>query len=650
MNIKEFRENYPEYDHVDDTTLAKTLHEKHYSHVPYPEFANRFMSVSGITPSGIRSVPLTEEEITANQQAEKGQLLDAMIRSGRIEPVDDTFFGNLKKELPQMAGGTVGGIAGAKIGAQAGARMPGHPLLKGLAVTGGATAGAFLGGMGGKGYQQAYRMIGRNKSMSLSEIYNEQVIAGIEEGASELVGRGIAGAGGKLLAPLKKRVLPGATRLNRELLKRGAHLTPAQMTESRIIDTIEGMAEKSFFGGGKLQRLKTIGQPEAFSRYVDDIVEQIAKGTKKQMSPEDVGDLLLDTIEGKRSVFKATAKAAYAKVDKLGKGVKVSLVDMKKFARIRMKDAAIRKGIGSTTAGDTLLKKVLQLDDSITFRQAQALRSALLDERSAMAVTRDKALGIASQFIKQTDSAIEKGSKEFSPEALNAWRIANKFYREGQEKFNKKIVKSLTKSLAENPEVAVKKIFRPGASKQIKAVKAVIDPKTWNTLKTSYLETLIKEGSNADGVVLGKSFLKRLNKMGDSTLKTIFNGQEIASIRDIGRVGEILQRPTGGSGGVVIQLMQAGAAMQLISGKLPELTSESGVVLIAPTVLSRMIANPKWSKLLSTGMKMPRYSPEAAALMTRLIRAKYKIEKEMKQNKTPEVTLRELRGYGGRGF
>jgi len=604
--------------------------------------------VSGM--GGIRSVPISEEEIERNRLAEKNQLLDKMIRSGQIEPVDDTFVGNLKADIPQMTGGTIGGMAGAKLGAQAGMKMPGHPLLKGLAVAGGATAGAFLGGMGGKGYQQAYRMVGRNKSMPLGEIYNEQVIAGIEEGASELIGRGIAGGVGKLLAPVSKRVLPGARGLNRELLKRGAHLTPAQMTESRLIDTLEGMAEKSFFGGGKLQRLKTIGQPQAFGRYVDDIVEQIAKGTKTQMSPEDVGSLLLDTIEGKRTVFKATAKAAYSKVDKLAKGVKVPLTELKSFAQKAMKDAATRKGIGSTASGDALLKKVLQLDDSMTFRQAQALRSALLDERSAMAITKDKALGIASQFIKHTDQAIEKGSKEFSPEALNAWRIANKFYRKGQEGFNKKIVRLLTKSLAENPEVAVRKIFRPGASKQIKVVKQAIDPLTWNTLKTSYLETLIKESSNSDGMVLGKSFLSRLNKMGDDTLKTIFNGQEIASIRSIGKLGEILQKPTGGSGGMVIQLMQAGAAMQLLSGQLPNLVGESTTVLLGPSVVSRMIANPKWSKLLSTGMKMPRGSPEAAAVMARLLRAKLQIEKEMKRKKVPNATLQGLSGFGGRGF
>lgn len=43
MTITEFREQYPQYNNVDDDTLAKQLHAKHYANVPYQEFAARFM-------------------------------------------------------------------------------------------------------------------------------------------------------------------------------------------------------------------------------------------------------------------------------------------------------------------------------------------------------------------------------------------------------------------------------------------------------------------------------------------------------------------------------------------------------------------------------------------------------------------------------
>ena len=590
-------------------------------------------------PGGIVSEPVDPAE---QAEFERQELLQARIAAGEVEPVPPTYWEKFRSELPQMAGGTAGGITGAKIGARFGP----------LGALAGGVIGAGVGGMGGKGYQQLYRM-GKGEPMTIGDIYTEQAIAGIEEAASELAGRGIAKVGGKLLAPVRKRLLPGASGLSKQLLKRGAHLTPAQMTESRIIDTVEGMAEKSFFGGGKLQRLKTLTQPKAFTKYVDDIVEQISRGAKTNLSPEDVGDLLLDTIEGKRVAFKATAKAAYGRVDKLSKGVRVSLVSLKTFAKKTMRTATIRKGIGSTQAGDTLLKKVLELDDLVTFKQAQSLRSALLDERSAMAITRDKAIGLSKQFIRLTDDAMESGGKSLLPiqagkanEAVNAWRIANKFYREGQEKFNKKIIKSLTKTLAENPEVAVRKIFRPQASRQIKVIKDLVDKGTWQQLKTANLEYIIRESADADGVVLGKTFLSKLNKLGDDTVKMIYNPQELASIRSIGKMGEILQKPTGGSGGMVIQLMQAGAAMNLLTGGIPQLTRESAAVLIAPPVLSRMIANPTFSKWLGSGFRMPSSSPAAAALVARILKAKVKIEREMKAEKQDVKGTQQQRPFG----
>jgi hypothetical protein len=511
--------------------------------------------------------------------------------------------------------------------------------------------------MGGKGWQQLYQETRPGaKPKPLGEIYTEQAIAGIEEAAAELVGRGLAKAGGKLLAPVKKRLLPGATRLQKELMKRGAHLTPAQITESRIIDTLEGISESAFFGGGKLQRLKTVAQPEAFGKYIDDVVRQVGKGVREQLSPEDVGELLLDTIHKKQTVFKTTARAAYARVDKLAGKATVSTRPLKDFAKQQMKTAAARKGIGSSQAGDTLLKKVLQLDDTISFKQAQALRSAFLDEKSAMSVTRDKAMGLTKKFIGLTDSAIEDGTKELSPDALKAWRGANAFYRRGQETFHKKLVSTLTKSLAENPEVAVKKIFRPGATEQIKVIKGIVDKKTWTTLKTAYLEQLLVESADVDKVVLGKSFLQKLNKIGRPTLKEVYNGEELRAIESIGELGRIMQRPTGGSGGMLIQLKQAGAVIQLLGlvGLSTErFTATSGTLVIGPPVLSRMIANPKWSKWLAQGYKMPANSPQALALATRIGRAVHKAQKEIYAERREDIDewrAEELRGLGGRGF
>lgn len=596
-------------------------------------------------PSQIIAEPLVPEEIEAEEKLqwaqEKAQWAQDQIATGQIKPTEPTFWQRFKQELPQTGGATAGALAFERAARPLTQQIP-HPLARGATKLGAALTGAFVGGMGGKGWQQTYQQVTRPtaKPMTLKEIYTEQAIAGIEEAAAELIGRGIAKVGAKALAPLKKRLLPGASRLSKELLRRGAHLTPAQMTESRIIDTLEGMAEKSFLGGGKLQRIKTIIQPEAYAKYIDDVVKQIGRGTRRQLAPEDVGELLLDTISGKQAAFKATAKTAYAKVDKLAGRAQVSLVPLKNFAKRTMQTAAKRKGIGSTQAGDTLLKKVLKLDDVISFRQAQALRSAFLDEKFAMSATRDKALGLTKQFIHLTDGAMEQGAKELSPEAYKAWRIANKFYRTGSETFNKKIIKTLTKNLAENPEIAVKKIFRPGATEQIKVIKNLVDEKTWTILKEGYLEQMLTEAADVDKIVLGKSFLQKLNRIGEPALKEVYGGEELRAIRSIGKLGQMLQRPIGGSGGMLIQLMQAGAVVnmgRMALGGTPKFAGESVTIVIGPPVLSRMLANPTWSKWLSAGIKLPRGTPMATVLAARLIKTTGKIQSQIRKEKAQQV-------------
>lgn len=622
-------------------------------------------------PSRITATPISpieqEEWERAESRHQQRQWLREKISRGEVEPVKPTIWQRFKPHIPRVAGATVGGIVGAAtLGPDPTDIITVPAAYTATAKFVGGVIGAGIGGAGGKGYQQAYRMTRPGaRPMPLGRLYKEQAKAAGVSMAEEAGGRLVVGAAGKVLAPFKRRLIPGAAKVSKVLAKRKAILTPAQATESRIVDTLEGMAEKSFIGGGKLQRLKRVAQPAALKGYIDDVVKAISKGARKELSPEDVGTLLMDTIEGKRQIFKATARAAYSKVDKLTGIAKVSLSPLKKRAADFGRIAAKRKGVGATQAGDTLLNKILKLDNVITFKEAQSLRSGIIDEISAMSLTKDKAIGMAKQFLKITDDAMSGAAKDLSPEALNAWRIANKFYRYGGARkgvgiipgmtdFDSKIVRGLVKSLGDNPEKAVKTIFRPGASKQIRIIKKIADKKTWNSLRTAYLQQILTESADVDKVILGKSFLSKLEKIGKPTLKEVFSDQEIRSIRLIGETAHLIGEPVGGSGGMLIQLMQGGAVVNMARMALggPAFgVRTSAAVVIGPPVLSRMLANRYWAHLLSFGMKLPRSSPAAATLAIRIEEVVRKIKKEIAAEKQIESpTLEELRGFGGRGF
>jgi len=572
----------------------------------------------------LQSRGIDTSKYLTSKQITRRQALDELKRRGVAVPDiqkkileggerDPTFWEGLRKELPELIGGAAGGIIGAS----------GGPLT--------AIGMAGLGGAAGKSYQQIYQhLIGSEKAPKTSSEATQAIgKAGLTQAAYEAGGRGIIGAGQKILAPAGKTIIPEAAEAGKILRQYGSHMTPAQKTESGLIDTIEEVAEGSFFGRGPIGKFR-IGQREAFGKYIDDTVKSFASNLDARLSPEEIGILYQEAFTAKNTVFKKAAETLYKKVDDATEGAVVSLAPLKEFANRALALAKQRKGIGATQSGDTLLKKVLELDDLVTFKEAQAIRSGLGDELSTMTVTKDKAMGLAKKFFGLTNEAMETGAKELSGDALETWKYADKFYKAGKERFSNKFIRRLTEISKERPEFVVNSIFRDKAVTQIRRVKKVVDNKTWITLKHSYLEGLMDLSKSAEGELVGKSLLGRLRKMGEPSLKQIFKPEELSRIRNIGIMGDLIQKSTGGSGKMLIQLTQAPAIVGLggmFFGQ-PAITAGATGFIITPYALARMIIHPTWSKWLAEGIRLPKGTPHAATLAARIIGTATKIEQQ----------------------
>ena len=482
------------------------------------------------TPTTVLSEPVPPEE---KEEWERTEWLNQQIKEGKVIPTEPTFWEGFKQTLPENIGGTAGGLAGAKIGAKAGARLPvGHPLLKGGAILAGALGGAYLGGMGGKGYQQLYQMNQPGaEPKTLTELYAEQTKAGKGQAISELVGRGIAKGIQKIGAPFAKSLKPGATEIFARMRKYGSTATASQMTESRIIDTLEGVSESAFFSTGRLQKLKTVKQPEALKKYMNDVIEDIAGGLKNRLSPTEAGEVLLDSLEKGDTAFRAAANKAYATVDNLsqkipglvtrtaeGKFAGKAIVDMKplrnRAAQI-IKRVAPSKGLGSSSAIESLAKKVSEIEDTTNFMTAHQIRSDILQEVRKLEVgelgsKNPKLQGVANELVGIIDNQMEISAKRGGEDVYNAWRAANTFYKTGKETFNSKVVQSLSKKLADDPQAAVKTVFRPGATRNIKTIYGLLDPQTQKSLTSAYIEDLMS-ASTKDETIIGKSFFEKIH-------------------------------------------------------------------------------------------------------------------------------------------
>ncbi len=549
----------------------------------------------------IKGEPVPREEL---RQRNEDLFLKEGMESGNIEPVEPGFIERFRADLPQAAGGLVGAAAFERAARPLTSKIP-NPLLQLLARGGAAVGGAVLGGAGGTGFKQLYRMTRPGaKPETISDLYTEQLIAGLEEGASELAGRGLAkglGIAGRAFG--RRIVAPGAKAAAKLLQKSDLGITLAQATDNRLIDLMESVAEGSLVGGGGLQKLKTILIPKALKKAVGSLSDDFARAMGK-LTPEEAGDVLLDALTEKNTAFKRASRSIYKQVDKLVKrsGQTGDIVDvgaLKKFAEGKLKS---KVNVLRSTTGDTLLESILALPDRITFKQATSLRSALLTQARTMSATKDVALGATKQLAKLTDGAIEKGGKQLSGDALDMWRFANKFHREGKEVFNSKIIKSLSKTLVDNPEKAVPRIFQKNATKQIKLLKNTVDEPTWDVLKSAYIESLLQKSQSETGDFIGGKFLKSLD---DEVLKATFDSAEIASIKELGNAAELLQRPASGfgsTGRIVVAMTQAGAITGSAFTKKPGLAAK---ILLTPYALARISTNKVWSKLLIEGMNDP---------------------------------------------
>jgi hypothetical protein len=573
--------------------------------------------------------------------------------------------------LPGLVGGISGGLAAAR-----------KSTLPGIALSA-------LGGAGAEGFHQVYQHIisDPNAPDTATEALKRMGKVALEQGIGEGVGRGIFGAASKIAAPFRKNVIPEAQKVNdtfKGIMAARAEsdaafqgvkpigFTPAQRSTSRVVDTLEEMAEKSFTGGERIRRYKEL-ETESFKKLSDDLIADFSTHLTKDATPEEVGLVFQNAYAARDSVYRRLARIKYGRVDRIMKEEigkitptapkqnteiftdsshignkifrpeeipygKVDLRPLKREAVNLTKTAEKRKGIGSTTAKDSLLEKVLKLDDSVTFNEAQAIRSGLMDEIATMSSSADIGRGMARNFSKMVDSAMEESAKNLSPDAYKAWREANTFYRGYKQKFNNDFMASLVKVAEKAPEKVIDKIFQNGAVTQIRNVKDLVPAKTFETLKASYVQKIMQESINGGDFVVGKTLKHKLKAMGQPALKEIFSQQELQRIYNVAKIGETVQRPTGGGGGMLVQLMQGSGAVGLVTGLTTgrnDVAASSGIVLIAPNVLARMVLSPAGSRYLMQGFRIPARSKEAATISSKILSsvARYNMEEAERQSR-----------------
>jgi len=582
-------------------------------------------------------LPTVEQQ--RKDQGAYGRIVDDMEipeTNSRSQAIEDYLtspeFGRLALEIS-------GAVAGAAFPPLAVARaaMLVRPALR-LAAT--KMGGAAVGGAGGAAISQTFDPtfnpeddFGEVMSSISKDMLRSGAIAATGEGAGLLIGKGITKVLGKnkklldgaedavkTIEEQKTKILANPKSYSQEVkdaVKVG-QLTPALLQKGQTIDILENVSESSLFGGGALRYAK-----EGANTVAQSGLDDFLKLYKVKAGDGALGQLFQKTLTKDLQAFKSIANTKYKAVDdalstnNFANNFQVDLTNLKTFAAQEIKNLGLK---GQSSGLKTFLQDILSEPNYTTFKRANILRGDFLEEsRRFTTETLGKKKGrlsaIASQEITDAmDNSVVPNSVK------SLLKDANKHYREGAEVFNDTLFKKI---IDNDPDLVYKSIIaagdRPTLVKKTFEIlnKRIKDVGERNILKNKirgeFLDDLMSKsqrsndqfGVELDAEKLFKNFAKK-----EDTFKAIFSSKEINNFKKFQNALKFAQgrkSKTGGlPGGMMIQMKQSGALIQLASAASAYGTGMTGVsagILIAPAIIAKAFTTPKIIKALTLGIK-----------------------------------------------
>ena len=572
-------------------------------------------------------------------QGAYGRIVDDMEipeANSRSQAVEDYLtspeFGRLALEIS-------GAVAGAAFPPLAVARaaMLVRPALR-LAAT--KMGGAAVGGAGGAAVSQTFDPtfnpednFGEVMASISKDMLKSGAIAATGEGAGLLIGKGITKVLGKnkklldgaedavkTIEEQKTKILANPKSYSQEVkdaVKVG-QLTPALLQKGQTIDILENVSESSLFGGGALRYAK-----EGANTIAQSGLDDFLKLYKVKAGDGALGQLFQKTLTKDLQAFKSIANTKYKAVDdalstnNFANNFQVDLTNLKTFAAEELKNLGLK---GQSSNLKSFLTDILNEPNYTTFKRANILRGDFLEQSRAFTTeTLGKKKGrlsaIASQEITDAmDNSVVPNSVK------SLLKDANKHYREGAEVFNDTLFKKI---IDNDPDLVYKSIIaagdRPTLVKKTFEIlnKRIKDVGERNILKNKirgeFLDDLMSKsqrsndqfGVELDAEKLFKNFAKK-----EDTFKAIFSNTEINNFKKFQNALKFAQgrkSKTGGlPGGMMIQMKQSGALIQLASAASAYGTGMTGVsagILIAPAIIAKAFTSPKIIKALTLGIK-----------------------------------------------
>ncbi len=529
-------------------------------------------------------------------------------------------------EIPETTGEIAGSLVGLRFG---------HPV-KGAAI--GRAAGSALEDV-------AQRIFITERQKSIGRDITDVSLDGAEGLLSEYLSTKLFKFGARLLKPAGRTKKFGVEALQETLEKAGKKVTledipeeigeiavlkkggvglvktpvipPGAATTSKLFATLDNISDKAVTSMGRIQETRLGANIPAFIKRANDVLDSFADDLVKQLDPAELGAALNNVIDGKDGIHEAARgmyRQFYTQLDDLGVGV-VSNKKAKSIAQKLVDLVESGKLLRGSDESATFVRNVSGLAQDSTFGQSITNRSTLLEwGRKFDAAGERNAARLVGELGGAIDNAMEIAARQHSPGAVKLWRRGNAVFKAVDRRFSPQVITQLAKQAVDSPELARATIFQNELPSRVLKVKKILlspigkTPKQvtegaqlWKQLQRALVESIYKEARSTDGIIFGKVLQKAMDDLGDDVLKAAFNPQQIKDLREIGRIGSLIQGQIRGEGGMLIQLAQPGAVAGVATGT-GGIRATALAILAIPQVWARMSTNPRTSKILIRGL------------------------------------------------
>ena len=397
------------------------------------------------------------------------------------------------------------------------------------------------------------------------------------EAGGQVVGKAIIQPAIKAISRRLPSATPGARAAQAQLQEVGSRLTPAQFSESRTLDIMEGIAEGSLLGG-PIEAVKK-GQQSA----VQALVERTLASVDTKMGTRGVAELLTDTVRGKRIWGKALQRAAYKEVDAAAGPVLVDTSDFVQFAdeALAKNQANVKRALDASVpnwrqlltrpesqatvfvphltprAGREVPSRILTPQGApytVTTPASQNLRevaqithtpgapeapfSVVANARAQLLqLSRKKALAPEDEIVTKTagmlasklDDAIETSAGRLAPAGLTAFREANALTKRLEQTLNNETVRAVIRRLSAQPAKLANVLLTPNNVDVLDTVRDAV-PGAWPTIQSKLAEISLVRAADPtrQGQFSGPALLQHLKRLGPETAEAAFGKETVA--------------------------------------------------------------------------------------------------------------------------